>query len=57
MWALRLSEDEKQILQECADAFNASLTDMVRWLIRQYWQEHVNEPGAQVAPVKTSKKK
>jgi hypothetical protein len=57
MWALRLTEDEKQRLQECADASNASLTDMVRWLIRQYWQEHVRKPRAQAAHAKTAKKR
>jgi hypothetical protein len=57
MWALRLTEDEKQRLQECADASNASLTDMVRWLIRQSWQEHVRKPRAQAAHAKTAKKR
>jgi uncharacterized protein (DUF1778 family) len=55
MWALRLTEDEKQMLQECGDASNASLTDMVRWLIRQYWQKHVQKPRVQ--SVKAGKKK
>lgn len=41
MWALRLTLEEKQMLQECADSSHASLTDMVRWMIRQYHQEHV----------------
>lgn len=44
MWALRLTEEEKDMLQECADSSKSSLTDMVRWLIRQYHQEHVERP-------------
>lgn len=37
------------MLQECADASNASLTDMVRWLIRQYWQEQYQWLKAAIA--------
>jgi uncharacterized protein (DUF1778 family) len=57
MWALRLTEDEKQMLQECANASSASLTDMVRWLIRQYHQQHVRKPAVQRAPARTATKR
>ena len=53
MWALRLTADEKYMLQECADASQASLTDMVRWLIRQYHQEHVKKAHVVPQPEKT----
>lgn len=54
MWALRLTAEEKQMLQECADASQASLTDIVRWLIRQYHQEHVKRPRAATASAKAA---
>jgi len=41
MWALRLTRQEQQMLTDCARVSKTTKTALIRWLIRQYYEQHV----------------